>query len=605
MCLVVFQCSWLALAGASAQALPLAAPSSHDAAHWQAVAAADLDAVHALVKSAHPGWLDAENPRFRRWAEDGYVEATTLLPKVSSYDTALAAVRFYVTGFKDGHFSYSDNTRPRGTTQLLAGWLVADVNGTFIVTAVMPDWPAPLPPRGARLLGCDGRTPSQLIAEKIAPFIDRRDIPDVRASLAGDLGSLMFPGAELKRCTFSTDAGKALILPVVYQPVDAYAAYVFHRDASGAVQDASARRNTATFRDGTLWIHAQNFMPDEKGAAALKVMLETIAQYQGVQRIVFDTRGNGGGNSGVGQRIFDAATGGLVYDEEHLDRLPRFHAQWRVSDTAIDKIRQQTSQIGAMYGAGSDEMRFFATMDKKLRDAKAAGEDWVDQDGGPSLTRQEMRRRHAHLRRFSGTVALITDANCASACLDFADAVLRVPGALHLGKTTSSDTVYIDVAVVVAPSGNNLWLPVKVWRNRPRGDSEPLVPGIVLDVDMHDDDAVYRAATAALDHHSVKGDVMEKQLRVIVEDDETMSIDGRRLSGRDELVDALKSAVASDPGVVLVIAPESSDNYHGIGKVIYASQYAGVPPAQLRYTMADGTVVTPDEMQSRNRTTPE
>lgn len=474
-----------------------AAPA--DAAHWQAMAAADLDAVHALVKSAHPGWLDARNPGFRRTAEDGYIAAKSLLPKVTDYDSALSAVRFYATVFRDGHFNYSDNVRPRGTTQRLAGWMVESVKGKFIVTATMPNWPVPLPPAGAQLLGCDGHTPQQLIATDIAPYIDRRDMPEVRAALVSELGSLMFPGAEYQRCTFATVAGGKMLLPIVYQPVDAYAAWMFRQKSSRvASQDAATRRNAARLRDGTLWIQAQNFMLDETGAAALDVMLADIGKYAGVQRIVFDARNNSGGNSAIGQRIFDAATGGLVYDKHDLERLPRMHAQWRVSATAIDKMHQHASQFTTTFGADSEQVRSITTMEQQLRAAQAAGKDWVDQDAGVRLTQQDMRQRHAHLRDFSGTIALITDANCASACLDFADVVLRVPGAIHLGQTTSSDTLYLDVAVVAAPSGNNIMVPVKVWRNRPRGDSQPLVPGIPLNVDMHDDDAVYRATVTAL-----------------------------------------------------------------------------------------------------------
>ena len=82
------------------------------------------------------------------------------------------------------------------------------------------------------------------------------------------------------------------------------------------------------------------------------------------------------------------------------------------------------------------------------------------------------RRRGGHLKRFDGPIALLTRSNCASSCLDFADLVLSVPGAVHLGQETSSDTLYIDVAFVTLPSGNGFMMPLKVWRNRLRGNNE-------------------------------------------------------------------------------------------------------------------------------------
>jgi len=114
------------------------------------------------------------------------------------------------------------------------------------------------------------------------------------------------------------------------------------------------------------------------------------------------------------------------------------------------------------------------------------------------MTREELARRHAKLRRFHGPVAVLTDDACASACLDFVDLVRVVPGALHLGATTSADSLYIDVGVVRAPSGNRLFMPLKVWRNRLRGNNEPYVPDVAFDGELDDDDAVRRWAGSVL-----------------------------------------------------------------------------------------------------------
>jgi len=71
--------------------------------------------------------------------------------------------------------------------------------------------------------------------------------------------------------------------------------------------------------------------------------------------------------------------------------------------------------------------------------ARAAGQQWYEQWEGPKegyrLDRDEIIRRHGKLRRFSGKVVLVTDTQCASACLDFADLIRLVPGAVHVGKT--------------------------------------------------------------------------------------------------------------------------------------------------------------------------
>jgi hypothetical protein len=106
--------------------------------------------------------------------------------------------------------------------------------------------------------------------------------------------------------------------------------------------------------------------------------------------------------------------------------------------------------------------------------------------------------RGGKLRQHSGKIVLLTDAKCFSACLDFADTVLKVPGALHVGETTSADAVYIDGWRMLLPSGNVLSFPLKVWRNRVRGNNEPLRPSVEIALDTLDDAAIHSATIAAL-----------------------------------------------------------------------------------------------------------
>jgi biopolymer transport protein ExbD len=98
---------------------------------------------------------------------------------------------------------------------------------------------------------------------------------------------------------------------------------------------------------------------------------------------------------------------------------------------------------------------------------------------------------------------------------------------------------------------------------------------------------------------------MAKQIKVVVANDDTIYLDGQELVERAALVDALRSAVQSGPDLVLVIEPQQPESYKGIGKVIYASQFAGVPVGSLRFTMQDGEVVSFAELQARGPASPE
>ena len=84
-------------------------------------------------------------------------------------------------------------------------------------------------------------------------------------------------------------------------------------------------------------------------------------------------------------------------------------------------------------------------------------------------------------------VFFLTDGKCASACLDFADNILEMPGVIHVGSPTSADTVYMDVRSEELPSTvARLSFALKVYRNRKRANNEPYIPKHVWDGDMWD-----------------------------------------------------------------------------------------------------------------------
>ena len=456
----------------------------------------DLEAAHAAIVSSHPGVIDVSNPGFNDWVESGYRQAQALVPQVVSYDTALSTVRYYTTGFLDGHLGYSDDIR-KDYPILLDGWSVDFVKGSYVVFATLPDWPVALPPIGAELVACDGRAPDAILREDVAPFVDRRDDPATRHSHADAIGSLHLSNRRLHSCSFRTAAGSMVDLTVAYQEVSTRAFFSTRAD----VTDSSTHpTNSFTLQDGVLWIRAGNFhlQPDTSDAAGLETMLKQLPGLSGVKRIVFDVRGNRGGDSSIGDKIFEAATGGLQYDRTGIERLPRTYAQWRVSDTLLASANSVLARDTSLYGETSDKAVESKRFLDRVKAAKAAGEPWIEQDDDYRITRADIVARHGRLRRFDGKVVLVTDAGCVSACLDFADLVRQVPGAIHLGQTTGSDTVYIDDGSVRLPSGNHLFLPLKVWRNRLRGNAEPLVPDVPLEVDLGDDAAVRKAVLSAM-----------------------------------------------------------------------------------------------------------
>ena len=231
-------------------------------------------------------------------------------------------------------------------------------------------------------------------------------------------------------------------------------------------------------------------------------MLQQLRELKDVRRIVFDVRGNGGGDSSVGGRIFEAATGGLEYDRRDIDGLARTYAQWRVSDVSFTALMRPDSSASSrkLYRAGSGPVAQVEKLLEELTAAKAAGRAWVEQADGYRVTRADVVRRNGKLRRFNGPVAS-ADRRPLRQCLPR----FRRPGALGSRRRPRRArhqlhflSLYIEKGFAKLPSGNLLFIPLKVWRNRVRGNDEILVPDIPLDVDMDDDNQVVPATLDAL-----------------------------------------------------------------------------------------------------------
>jgi hypothetical protein len=484
---------------ACAAALCLGGCAALPAGDWPARAARELDAVRQAIAEAHPGPIDDRNPAFGEWFEAGYLEARALLPRVDGADAMLALVRRYTSGFRDGHVRVLEAQRGEHFPRV-NGIALRWRGDAVVVSARAADWPVPLPPPGARLIECDGIEAAALLRGTFATWVDRRSGEAVDAELARAFVDHPLPGDEPKRCRFALPPGAAeseASFELRYREVDP-AERLRLLQASGAPRRRANGQRLV--EPGVLWVQTANFLlQDAVQARALDATLDALRNVTGVHTIVFDLRGNGGGNTSVGASLFDAATGGL-----RLQRPGAFstrtlpHALWRVSALAIQTARSHVEDATRLYGPDSDAMRRASGLLDQLQRARDAGQPWVRQRGAELLDREALVARGATLWRFTGTLAVVTDAYCASACFEFADLVRRLPGARHLGRTTSADTRYGDVGFATLPSGHRLMVPLKVMRDRGRIDNEPLVPDVPLNGDIDDDAVTIPAVLRAL-----------------------------------------------------------------------------------------------------------
>ncbi len=234
--------------------------------------------------------------------------------------------------------------------------------------------------------------------------------------------------------------------------------------------------------DETAWIRIPSFSEGRAAIGALTEEIEAEAErLRAHETLVFDLRGNGGGNSSFATRIAVA----LWTRDVYRDWVPvsARGVDWRATPDNADHVRgiaQRNADRGREQSATA-----WTRVAESLDAAVEAGEPYA---------RQVFRARETSRTATSpvtARVVVITDRVCASACLDFMDKLMALPGVVHIGEETSSDTQYIDVRRVDFPSRTGaMFIPLKVYRDRLRPSGGTYVPQIEVDPARLDRDTV-------------------------------------------------------------------------------------------------------------------
>jgi hypothetical protein len=461
------------LAVGAAQALA-AEPAAEP---WVLLTQQDLQAIHDTLAANHPGPVDPQNDRYRRWLDDGLQISRSQAANARGYADYMRALRRYANGFRDGHI---------GARFLLAservswpGFLVGrDADGAIRVLAAAEDSNVPL---RAELLACDGATTEQLIKERLDPYYWNADIPHERWDSLPRLFQFepTDTAGRMANCSFRIDGATKSI----------------------GLRWSSTRRETITRhlqsmeppapalglqrKQGISFVSLPSFNYFGDSAAGINALIGEMTTRAAELRsatVVFDVRGNGGGNSAWAERVASAFWGerSVMRVVDSFD----WTVDWRVSPdniTHLNTIVERSERDGLTEAAQSWG---------QARDALVAA-----QKKGQSLVRVAEAPKAptgpAPENPVTGRVFLLTDGACASACLDFADVVRRLPNVTHIGLPTSADAVYIDNNEAILPSGLAvLSYSLKVYRNRVRANNEWYEPAIRWPGGVMSDEAI-------------------------------------------------------------------------------------------------------------------
>ncbi|HSR51689.1 MAG TPA: S41 family peptidase [Acidobacteriota bacterium] len=470
---------------------PLVACASNGRSQWEQAALRDLQAVRQTVQRHHPGPVDERNPHFEGWLAQGYDKAVEMASQVNSEAGYRFLLQYYASGFNDGHLKVRFDAQSEDWQW--PGFSVSFNGGRFLVNDIIQDESQEtLPGTGAVLLSCDGRPIREIMLEEIIPFyFGVQDLESSWARLAPRL--LIWDGnpwrTRFMSCRFRFPGLESETqVPLEWRdpPPELSLEQLLSRATFGA---RTAYGIQALSSDMT-WVSLPSFGPrTPEEFDALNEIIERLPEYRDSKLLVFDVRGNGGGNSQWGSNLVRQFWGrDFASHVQSQSAGNPVYAEWRVSRENIDYLKGLLPALEKRFGSEAEVTEMVRQTSQGMDQALEQGRDLFHL--GPDASSPSPAAPEP-ANPVKAQVVLLTDGRCASACLDFADEVLLMPGVMHAGFPTSADTLYMDVRSVRLPSDNGrLVIPLKVYRNRRRGNNQPYVPQLRFEGDLSDTQAL-------------------------------------------------------------------------------------------------------------------
>lgn len=429
--------------------------------NWQQTTINDLHTMHDTLVTDTPQYID-KLPAFMAWLDTGLTKSLMLAQKVGDEAGYYFTLAYYAQGFNNGHIRINFKDLPAK----YAGLLLQYQNGAYRVKERDVGYKN-LPPLSAELVSCDGKLAQNIIDQDIIPY---RFIPKLEASSRKAAGFIFYDTNPFRhyarQCVFKENGVNKTY---TMQWGDISLAKV-----SEIKQALNKKYNFLIERFGQngIWISIPTLFPDE-GAERnfLEMLVKMTPEYRSYDPVVLDVRGNQGGNSNWAKRLLAG-----LYDENYLKAAFSSKQEggqlYRVSPNNIEHARW----MAKLYPEQNDTLQM-------LLNAERSGQQMT------KVKHEELSNEARNATStFNNHLYFLTDENCFSACLNFADYVYWLPHTTHIGISTYADSPYTANNNKTLSGGAKFIYTLNVTRDRIRGDNQPYIPQYRYDGDIRDTD---------------------------------------------------------------------------------------------------------------------
>lgn len=403
---------------------------------------ADVEAIDAWVRGAYAGAVDPDDRAFGPVWQAAVTLARERAATVRDADGGRFVLRALVHAARDGHVILRERAPPAA-----ASWagLALERRGTRYLARRPADAPADVDTRiadGAVLLGCDGQPADAVLAARLDLFETDWRIQANRSRHASrlflDTGNPYV--ARPQRCRFEAADGVHEIA-LTWTPVDrtAWAAAVRPFERIKRQADRIALDHGA---DRSAWITLGN-LHDYRALSALTAQVaRERSRIEAAPYLVFDLRGNGGGDSSLADALARA-----LWGAESSIALPEpaRPKRWRASPLTLEAVAQVRAEVAALADPNPGLLRMADGLLDVLGAAIDAGIDLVVDPDAQRLPERPPSAQPARRAPASRQpVYVLTDGGCFSSCI-IATYLLKRQGARQAGDPTGVHTIYGEV----------------------------------------------------------------------------------------------------------------------------------------------------------------
>jgi hypothetical protein len=246
--------------------------------------------------------------------------------------------------------------------------------------------------------------------------------------------------------------------------------------ATFKVEESIHHFSLQKLKNNLVWIRIPAFVLSNNQTSEFELIKKNLPVYR-KETIVFDLRGNGGGNSALGVDLLNSLFG-EEYVRYCLKKMSRdTFVEWRASPENLAHVESVIlPEVRRQFESNHSVVQWAEGLQIGMKKSIEQKKFYYTE---PKQNLEEVQANVPD-NLFNGKIIVIVDRGCASASLDFIDGLKATESKLILiGEETGRDSNYMELREVSMPSGIGVFgFPIKVYRNRPRGHQVSYVPDL-------------------------------------------------------------------------------------------------------------------------------